>query len=177
MKGDRERCLAGGMDEYPSKPVQRTELQRILSWAADRLDEMAGSMVQTPTTVKALEPALVEHEGVWFDRDSALERLGGDEELFAEVAGVFRDDSPKMLDDLKQAIAANDAVAVRRTAHGLKGAAGYVGGTKVAETAVEIERLGAANELAETSRLFADLEREVIRLSGVLARASQPVAL
>ena len=71
----------------------------------------------------------------------------------------------------------NDAVGVRRTAHGLKGASGYVGGTEVAAVAQRIEHLGATNDLAIAPDLLAALEREVTRLSLVLDRMAQPVAL
>jgi two-component system sensor histidine kinase/response regulator len=74
MKGDRERCLEAGMDDYVSKPVQRAELMRVLSWAAGR---------KTPV---AFERSLAMDAPL--NRNAALERLGGDEELFAEVAGL-----------------------------------------------------------------------------------------
>ena len=110
MKGDRERCLAAGMDDYVSKPVERAELTRVLAWAA------GAPVVPDPEPVVERGPAL--------DYRAALQRFGGDEELFADVAGVFRADAPRLLGELRHAVAAGDAPAVQRTAHGLKGAAG-----------------------------------------------------
>jgi PAS domain S-box-containing protein len=164
MKGDRERCLAAGMDDYVSKPVQRGELLRVLAWAADVSAARAVSLAQTPAPV-GLPPA----PAADFDRQAALGRLGGDEELFAEVAEIFRTDSPNMLDEIRAALAAGDAVAVRRSAHGLKGAAGYVGGTGVAALAMQLEKLGEAGTLADAPPAFAALELEVSRLSAALA--------
>jgi len=177
MKGDRERCLEGGMDEYISKPVQRTELLRVLAWAADRKHEpVAVSITQTPPPTKILASVPVDDGPPACDYAAALERLGGDEELFAEVAGVFRDDAPKMLNDLRKSIAANDPVGVRRSAHGLKGASGYVGGTEVAAVAQQIEHLGATNDLAIAPDLLSALEREVTRLSLALSQMTQSLS-
>jgi two-component system, sensor histidine kinase and response regulator len=158
MKGDRERCLAAGMDDYVSKPVQRAELVRVLDWASGLAP--VGVTVTTPPP-QTLPPVV--------DRKMAIERLGGDAELFAEVCSVFLGDAPKMIDELRRAVAANDADAVQRIAHGLKGAAGYVGGKPAVEAALALESLCAAGTLDAAPRALADLEAEVDRLSAALA--------
>ncbi|HEY1191699.1 MAG TPA: PAS domain S-box protein, partial [Gemmata sp.] len=118
MKGDRERCLDAGMDDYLSKPIQRSELVRVL-------DRAAREPVPAPPGPPL--PAPGSGDEAPFDRASALARLGGDEELFAEVAGLFQADAQKFLTELREALRADNAEALHRTAHGLKGAAGYLG--------------------------------------------------
>ena len=160
MKGDRERCLAAGMDDYVSKPVQRAELLRVLEWAAG-LAPVAVSAPTPPPRALALAPAL--------DRASAVERLGGDEGLFAEVASLFQTDSRTLLGDIRRAVASGDAACVHRAAHGLKGAAGYVGGQPTADAAAALERIGAAGDLADAPPALAALTQEVERLTTALA--------
>jgi CheY-like chemotaxis protein len=157
MKGDRERCLAAGLDEYLSKPVQRDELLRILNWVADIPgDEVIPEDVPENSTLPELPPAI--------DRVTALNRLGGDEELFAELAGLFREEGPRMIQEIREALAARDPVAIQRTAHGLKGAAGYLGGTQTAEAAHRLELIGASRELSSAPEAFHHLEEEIDRL-------------
>jgi len=164
MKGDRERCLAAGMDDYVSKPVQRAELMRVLAWAAGGKADSASETATAPAS-----PAL--------DRADALERLGGDEELFAEVAGLFLAEAPRLLDEIRIAIQSGDVETVHRVAHGLKGAAGYVGGKPTAEAAQELESAAAAGVLTDSPRVFEKLSSEVRRLSAVLAEVTCPAAV
>ncbi|QJW94947.1 response regulator [Frigoriglobus tundricola] len=161
MAGDRERCLAGGMDDYLTKPIQREELFRVLKWvevmepvAPDRgPGERGGAGAAAPS----------------FDRAAALAQLGGDEELFAEVAGLFRTDGPRLLVEIRAAVASGAAATLALSAHGLKGAAGYVGGTGAAAAAHRLEQIGAAGDLAAAPAALAALEREMTRLIADLA--------
>jgi CheY-like chemotaxis protein len=165
MKGDRERCLAAGMDDYVSKPVQRSELHRVLAWVAGHTPvvkpaEAVSPVEPTPAPRGQLPP---------LDRAAAIDRLGGDEELFAEVATVFRGDAPKLLDELSRAVAAGDATTVRRAAHGLKGAAGYVGGGPTAAAAEVMEAIGASGDLSAAEETLVILAGEVTRLTAALS--------
>jgi two-component system, sensor histidine kinase and response regulator len=171
MKGDRERCLAAGMDDYVSKPIQRSELVRVLNWAAGT----AAPAVEMPPPVDATTPPPCDLP-LAFDRAVGLERLGGDEELFAEVVGVFLGDAPKLMAELRRAVTAGDAPAVQRAAHGLKGAAGYVGGAPTAVAAAELEKVGASGDLADAPQTLDRLTTEVDRLTAALAQHSIPIA-
>ncbi len=164
MVGDRERCIAAGMDEYLSKPVHRLELLRVLAWAASSI--AAPAITPPPTDLPAL------------DRDGAVDRLGGDRELFDEVAALFTTDAPVLLEQLRSAVASGDASSVKRAAHTLKGSAGYVGGGPAAAAALALETIGASNNLAAASEAFERLEREIDRLIAELSAAiSQSLAL
>jgi HPt (histidine-containing phosphotransfer) domain-containing protein len=75
---------------------------------------------------------------------------------------------------LRQAVPTGDAPAVQRTAHGLKGAAGYVGGKPAAAAAERFEQIGASGDLADAPRALDALAREVNRLTAALADVPQP---
>ena len=157
MAGDRERCLAGGMDDYLTKPVQRGELFRVLKWIETHEPQAAVAAQKCAASLLS------------YNRAAAMERLGDDEELFAEVAGLFRIDGPKLLNEIRAAIASGDAATVKRSAHGLKGAAGYVGGSFTVSAARRLELIGTEGELSSAPEAFCALETEVHRLMADLA--------
>jgi PAS domain S-box-containing protein len=182
MKGDRERCLAHGMDDYVSKPVQRPELLRVLAWASGMRNAECGMRnqreaipPQPPGSDSAFRiPQSTIPETPPLDREAALERLGGDEELFAEVAALFLSDAPRMVEDIRRAAEAGDPATLQRAAHTLKGAAGYVGGVAAAAAARRVEELAAAGELAAAADPVAAVAREADRLRAALAVTLTP---
>ena len=99
-----------------------------------------------------------------FDKVAALDRLGGDEGLFAELIGIFQSEGPRMLVELRKSLIAEDAAGVRCNAHGLKGSAGYLGGVGLAKAAHALELLGAAGNLGSAPDALRALEMELDQL-------------
>jgi PAS domain S-box-containing protein len=146
MKGDRERCLEAGMDHYLSKPIDVRELARTLA-------ELG---------IADFNPQPV------MNHTEALARLGGDEELLAEVAQLFLQDSPVWLAELRSALARRDAAGVRRAAHTLKGAVSYFGADEVTDAAQRLEELGRSADLGRAAAALDTLEQVIARLRPAL---------
>jgi HPt (histidine-containing phosphotransfer) domain-containing protein len=87
-----------------------------------------------------------------------------------EVAAVFVEQAPRMLEELRAGIAAGDAATVRRAAHTIKGSAGIFGAAAVARAAATLEAQARAGELDDARRLEQELERETDRLRRALQR-------
>jgi CheY-like chemotaxis protein len=146
MAGDRERCIAAGMDGYISKPIDHTLLYEVVE---------EGSAGASPGRVR-------------FNRPELIERLGGDSSLLAEVIQIFLDDCPKRLAAIKAAVDARDAEAIRTTAHALKGAAATIAASAVFEAAQTLERLGAERRVEPAAAAWRVLSADAAHLMDTL---------
>ncbi len=91
---------------------------------------------------------LMSTAGAPFDEAALLERVEGDTELLAEIVALFLEDSPGHMEEVRAAVAAGDATALKRAAHTLKGAASNFGAAAVVASALELETMGRAGSLA-----------------------------
>jgi HPt (histidine-containing phosphotransfer) domain-containing protein len=102
------------------------------------------------------------------DIDGALARFGGDKELFVEMSGILLEDAPGVLDDLGQAVDAENAQDVRMRAHALKGLLLGCGGVRAAHVAQLLENAGESSDLRQASCHFATLQDEFEQLTRAL---------
>ncbi len=161
LKGDRERCLAAGMDGYVPKPIQAPELRRVM--------EELVPPGPAPQGAAAAEP-----DGEAWDSSDALECVGGDRQLLAEICQVFAAQCPRWRADLRDAIARGDAARLCRTAHSLKGAVGNFRARAAFDQAQRLEAMGRDGDLTSAADVCARLETELDRLLPALAALAQP---
>jgi signal transduction histidine kinase/DNA-binding response OmpR family regulator/HPt (histidine-containing phosphotransfer) domain-containing protein len=145
MKGDTERCLAAGMDDYIAKPIDRERLLMLLEGEAE------------PSVPQAAVAAVS-------DCDAFVQRVGGDIALAREMAQIFIVDSARLLDAVHTAVARSDAPALREAAHALKGAAANFNGSGVVALATELEQIGKRDEMPLATIPAARLTTELDRL-------------
>src|SRR5687768_6655970 len=108
--------------------------------------------------------------GCILDVTGTLARLGGDEELFLEMAGFFYEDAPRLYGDLQVATNGKNAKDIRMSAHALKGLVAGCGGVRAANAAQKVETAGQNNDLTNIDSLVESLGHEVDLLKQALQR-------
>jgi len=181
LVGDRERCVAAGMDDYLPKPFTRRELTTLLvEWvdstghatikgkdaakATSSVTTMMGSRAGDP----ALDPAVLE----------SLRSLSSDggEALVAKLAKIFRDDALLRRDQLRRAFDESNAELLRSAAHAFKSSSANMGARSLAELCRQIETQTLGGDIPDScASLLVELEHEYARVdysvSQILARA------
>lgn len=111
--------------------------------------------------------------GCILDVPGTLARLGGDKELFLEMAGFFAEDAPRLYNTLREAANAGDAKEVRMSAHALKGLIAGCGGVRAANAAQKVETAGQDGDLTHISSLVDSLgdELELLKQALLVYRA------
>ena len=103
------------------------------------------------------------------DRELAMDRLGGDEELWSEISKLFVQEYPQMLHQLQAAVAAGDARALMETAHSLKGSLGTLGAEDGALLALDLEMMGRNGVLGASREALVRLEQMLAAMQRELA--------
>jgi HPt (histidine-containing phosphotransfer) domain-containing protein len=159
MKGDRQRCLAAGMDGYISKPIQAEQFITLVEGRAFAADN---------PTPDASQDAPPKTGGVVFDQQEALSRARGQRALLRQIADLFLADCPGLLDQIRSAISTRDFPTLERAAHRLKGTAANLSAHRVVEVAQRLEEIGREGLFADADLTCAELEAELIRLERAL---------
>ena len=165
MKGDRERCLAAGMDDYLSKPLQTKDL----------FDAMERWMQQPPPRAVLQQPtvsveARAEKEPPPVKRQESLGHFGGDEQLYDQLLSEFVAHLGEDIEHLKAALESQDVPTFTRLAHSLKGVSATFGAEQLTRVAQQLEALGFDENLAAAAPLVAQVEVECSRLQEYVSR-------
>ncbi|MFA5515413.1 MAG: MASE3 domain-containing protein [Desulfuromonadales bacterium] len=145
MKGDREKCLEAGMDDYLSKPIRPALLYTVIESC------LAGEPKTTP-----LPPAV--------DLSDALEAVHGDRAFLMELAAQVVQDAPWQIGEMKQAAADGEAKKLERLVHSLKSVIGIFGARTAVDLAQELEDRAERGRLADIAPLLEAFAQEMDRI-------------
>jgi HPt (histidine-containing phosphotransfer) domain-containing protein len=106
-----------------------------------------------------------------FDKAKALENLGGDMDLLKEIIGIFLDDFPNQMKQIREGILTGDAKAVEHAAHSLKGSVANFAAKRAYDAAYRLEVMGREVNLGKANEALGDLEKEVEGLKDALDAA------
>jgi HPt (histidine-containing phosphotransfer) domain-containing protein len=166
MKGDEDKCLASGMDDFIAKPIRRDRLLKAMAkWVRNRDAEVFGST----------EISMAEKESDAYLSDSpmdfatAVEEFG-DVQIVLQVAGQLLDNARQQVGVMRSALHEDDAGCLQREAHAIKGGAWTIEARPLGDLAEKIEHLSRDNDLRQIKPLMEQFETELVRLQDFLSK-------
>jgi CheY-like chemotaxis protein/HPt (histidine-containing phosphotransfer) domain-containing protein len=160
MEGDRETCLAAGMDDYISKPIRVQSLIEALERGAAHVRTQMGEQTvnDKPTGDYLSQVSL----------DNLWNMVGGDTQVLTELVNTFLEDAPKLIVDLRRAVDAGDAGTVRLKAHSLKSNGADFGALGFSEMCRQMEMMGKSGQLEGAQAQLRQLEAEYRQVEAAL---------
>ncbi|HEY2574658.1 MAG TPA: response regulator [Verrucomicrobiaceae bacterium] len=162
MKGDREQCLAAGMDDYLSKPVHSTRLYATVEKYANLHPR------REPVPAEAGQAAAVSLADLPPFDAAEFKSSMGDEDLMRELIRLFFEDAPRLLAEARMAMKEDDAGALHHAAHSLKGMVGNYAAVPAFQAVSHLTHSTRSGNLDQAAEVLEVADREIARLSEAL---------
>ena len=161
MKGDAEKCIKVGMNDYISKPIESRRLVQLVEYWGGTKGLNARSTSKEEATLLDTPDRSTANVA---DFEAALARLDGNRKLLVDMIGFFREDVPQLLESLDAGVSSGDATQIKRAAHSIKGlAAGFDAG-RVVHHALRIEQFAVKETLDQIVHVLPDLRAGIAEL-------------
>jgi len=175
MQGDREKCLAAGMDDYLAKPIRPKDVRAVIERWGSQSAPAAPAAPAPKADVPAPAPAskadapapAVEEPPV--EMDILNDLTDGNADSLRELVDLFFKQTTQQLEQLEAAVRANKADDVRRVAHSCAGASATLGMTRFVPLLRELEKQGASGALTTAAQVYEDAAREFKLIQNFLA--------
>jgi PAS domain S-box-containing protein len=163
MTGDRERCLAAGMDAYVSKPIRHQEL----------FETIQALVMDVPNISTNVPPEQPPSEVL--DEPLLMSRVDNDPQLLKDLVDLFLEEYPRLLEEIRVALDKKDAKAAARGAHSLKGSSSNLAARVASEAALRLESLVQAGDWVHAESGLQELECQLVRLKPALHAVQEEI--
>ncbi|WP_197992895.1 PAS domain S-box protein [Gimesia aquarii] len=183
MRGDRDRCLKAGMDDYISKPIDAKKLIRLVERYGNEYSQNRTPIDKSNTESRIKDEQFPSHskqrstthsdsasKQSVINMQTALSRVGDDKEILNDMVNYFFEDSPSLLDEIRKRVQSGDIDEMVRAAHSLKGLCANFEAHAAVQSAKTIEDMKNATDLSSVTKIIDELEVELNLLSEELTR-------
>jgi signal transduction histidine kinase/CheY-like chemotaxis protein/HPt (histidine-containing phosphotransfer) domain-containing protein len=158
MAGDRERCLAAGMDHYIAKPLIKEDVLRVLDVCSYAFASGVPKQSTEPLLHGAAPPLSL------YSREELLQQCDGDDKLMGRLIALFHENTPRLLDDIRDSIARRGSSNLGRSAHTLLSSLGAFGANDARRLTEQLLAQAHNEDYENTDGTFAALERRTAEI-------------
>jgi CheY-like chemotaxis protein len=161
MPGDRERCLAAGMDDYLSKPLRRTDFAAMLERWLPPGRRVKTALAPAPEETAVFTLEILQQTIGWRQED--------DPETFKEIIGIFLETTETRLDSLRAALAQGDWETVKSVSHTMRGTCSSLGIRRMEQLCQALEEAAASSHPIQAKAFVSELDNQFMRVKNILA--------